>query len=228
MNISIVDDELLYCNQLETFLKEWSVKNEIQINIFSYDNGNSLLADNYGQNYLIFLDIDMPEINGMEVAKKLRKNGYKSHIIFLTAHNEYVYEGYHVRALDYLLKPITLEKLESCLSPVLEELKSSVYIFRTATCIEKIPYSSIIAFATQGHYIDIITEQHTYHQKISLKTIKQILPENFEQCHRTLMVNINHITKLDGNNLHLTNQEIFPISKQYLKNIQNAFISCTL
>lgn len=227
MNISIVDDELFYCNKLEEFLNQWSLKNEIQINISCYDNGNKLLADNYQQNHLIFLDIDMPIINGMEVAKKLRQNNYKKHIVFLTAHNEYVFEGYHIRALDYLLKPISLEKLEACLSPVLDELKSSIYILRTGNYIEKIPYCSIIAFATQGHYIDIITEHQTYRQKISLKIIKQLLPENFEQCHRTLIININHVTKLVGNNLYLTNGKIFPISKQYLKNIQNAFINCT-
>lgn len=228
MNIVIVEDEASCCKQLETNLKDWSVKHNILINISCYEKGKDLLSDAFQKNQLIFLDIDLPELSGMETAKKLRQNGYNGHIVFLTAHNEYVYEGYHVRALDYVLKPITPETLEKCLLPVLHELESSTYILRTATSIEKIPYSSIIAFATQGHYIEIITKQQVFRQKISLKVLKPLLPEDFVQCHRTLIVNINHIVKLDGKNLHLTNQTVYPISKQYMESVQNAFINCTI
>lgn len=228
MDIAIIEDEASCCKQLESLLESWSIEHNIMISISCYETGIGLLSDNFQKYKLIFLDIDMPEISGMETAKELRQNGYNSYIIFVTAHNEYVYEGYHVRALDYILKPITPKALENCLNPVLHELESSTYILRTATSIEKIPYSSIIAFATQGHYIEIITKQYTYRQKISLKVLKQLLPEDFIQCHRTLIVNINHVVKLSGNNLYLTNQTVYPISKQYMESIQNAFINCTI
>lgn len=228
MDIAILEDEASCCKQLESTLKSWSIKHNIMISVSCYETGKSLLSDNFRKYKLIFLDIDMPETSGMETARELRQNGYNSYIIFVTAHNEYVYEGYHVRALDYILKPITQKTLENCLNPVLHELKSSTYILRTATSIEKIPYSSIIAFATQGHYIEIITKQYTYRQKISLKVLKQLLPEDFVQCHRTLIVNINHVVKLDGKNLHLTNQSVYPISKQYMESVQNAFINCAI
>lgn len=228
MDIAIIEDESSCREQLDAVLKSWSIEHNIMIAVSCYETGKQLLSDTFQKYKLIFLDIDMPEISGMETAKELRQNGYNGHIIFVTAHNEYVYEGYHVRALDYILKPITLKTLENCLNPVLHELQSSTYILRTATSIEKIPYASIIAFATQGHYIEIITKEYTYRQKISLKVLKQLLPEDFVQCHRTLIVNINHVVKLDGKNLHLTNQTVYPISRQYMESVQNAFINCTV
>lgn len=226
MDIAIIEDEASCCKHLKSILENWSIKHSIMIAVSCYETGKALLSDSFQKYKLIFLDIDMPKISGMETAKKLRQNAYNGYIIFVTAHNEYVYEGYHVRALDYILKPITQKTLENCLNPVLHELESSAYILRTATSIEKIPYSSILAFATQGHYIEIITKQTTYRQKIPLKVLKQLLPEDFVQCHRTLIVNINHVVKLNGKNLHLTNHTVYPISKQYMESIQNAFISC--
>ena len=228
MDIAIIEDEASCYKQLESALQDWSIEHDVMISISYYETGKKLLSGTFLKYQLVFLDIDMPEISGMETARELRQVGYNNYIIFVTAHNEYVYEGYHVRALDYILKPITPKALENCLNPVLHELESSVYILRTATSIEKIPYSSIIAFATQGHYIEIITKQKTYQQKISLKILKQLLPEDFVQCHRTVIVNINHVVKLCGKNLYLTNQTIYPISKQYMESIQNAFMNCTI
>lgn len=228
MNIAIVEDETTSFKQLETHLKHWGEKHNIRLSVSGYESGEALLSHPCQDYTLIFLDIDLPDISGMETARTLRQNGYTGYIIFVTAHNEYVYEGYHVRALDYLLKPITADILERCLAPVLHDLKSSSYVLRTATSIEKISYSSILAFATQGHYVEIITTQGTYRQKISLKVLKQVLPEDFVQCHRTLLVNINHVVKLDGNNLHLSNRTVYPISRQYMQSVQNAFINCTM
>lgn len=226
MQIIIVEDEVSCCQQLKECLKNWGRKHNIPIAATCYESGDELLRHNLQNTRLIFMDIDLPGLTGMETAQNLRKSNYKGHIIFLTAYSEHVFDGYHVRALDYLLKPITPEVLENCLTPILHEQKSSSYILRTAASIEKIPYSRIIAFATQGHYIDIITEEQTFRQKISLKTLRQQLPENFVQCHRTLIVNINHVTKLDGKNLYLTNQTVYPISKPYMDSVQNAFMNC--
>lgn len=228
MEIAIVEDEISCCKQLKTTLKNWGIKHNIMITISCHETGEKLLSESFQKYQLIFLDISLPKISGMETAKRLRQYAYKNHIIFVTSHNEYVYEGYHVRALDFILKPITPQKIENSLNPILHELKSSTYILRTATSLEKIPYVSIIAFVTQGHYVEIITKHDIYRQKIPLKLLKQLLPEDFVQCHRTVIVNINHVLKLDGKTLYLTNHTIYPISKQYMETVQNSFINCSI
>ena len=147
MNIIIVEDEPFCCRHLEECLQNWGKKHSICINIVCYKTGKELFYSDYGKYHLIFLDIELPGITGMETAQNLRESNYKGQIIFLTAHTEYVFEGYHVRALDYIMKPILPEKLENCLLPVLNELESSSYILRTSISIEKISYSDIIAFS---------------------------------------------------------------------------------
>lgn len=228
MNIAIVDDEQACRKKLKSLLEKWGEQNAIPVDTESYKNGDTLLNADFMQYDLVFLDIDMPSINGMELAKLLRKKGYTKYIIFLTAHNEYVFEGYHVRALDYLLKPITQEVLDTGLYPIIEEYKSSSYTLEVDGEKKRIPFSSIITFRSEGHYVLISTATEEYRQRITLKELLPLLPDSFIQCHRTLLVNINHVTKINGSNLLLTNEKTASISRTHLKKIQNAFMNCIL
>ena len=69
----------------------------------------------------------------MDIAKQLRKDGFCGNIIFLTAFSEYVFDGYHVQALDYLLKPISQNKLEQCMKPILRNMQGSYHVYKTKT-----------------------------------------------------------------------------------------------
>lgn len=227
MNIAIVEDEDTCCQELENCLSQWETEHCSSIQTVCYKNGYELLSDGYQQMHLIFLDIDLPGISGMETAQRLWQSNYHGHIIFLTAYSEYAFDGYYVRAMDYLLKPIATEKIAQNLSKIEKELYPSYYMLQTGKNIERIPFSAIIAFASQGHYMEIITAEHTYQQRISFKSVLANLPKNFIQCHRTLIVNINHVTQVEGNTLQLTNNSLYPISKPYLQSLQNAFIQCS-
>ncbi|MDE6852461.1 MAG: LytTR family DNA-binding domain-containing protein [Lachnospiraceae bacterium] len=227
MNVAIVEDEDTCRQELEDCLKQWENQNCTSIHTVCYQNGYDLLFDEFHQMHLIFLDIDLPGISGMETARRLRESNYHGHIIFLTAYSEYAFQGYYVHAMDFLLKPVVTEKIAHNLSKVEQELVPVYYMLQKGANIERIPFSAIIVFATQGHYLEIITAEHTYQQRISFKTILANLPKNFIQCHRTLIVNINHVTQVDGNTLQLTNNSIYPISKPYLQSLQDAFIKCS-
>lgn len=226
MNFAIVEDNVSNCQELKQCLKKWEQEHSVDLHIFCYKTGYELLSDNFQQMNLIFLDINLPDITGIEIAHRLRQDEYPGHIIFLTAFSEFVFEGYHVRALDYLLKPITMAELNRCLSHLDFEISPLCYTLQDGLNLIRIPFSTIIVFATQGHYMDIITTEDTYHQRISLKTIKSDLPPDFVQCHRTLIVNINHVTKLDSHSICLINGNVYPVSRPYLKQIQNAFVKC--
>lgn len=94
----------------------------------------------------------------MDIAKQLRKDGFCGNIIFLTAFSEYVFDRYHVQALDYLLKPISQNKLEQCMKPILRNMQGSYHVYKTKTETVKIPYNKILAFTSFRHYVDIITQ----------------------------------------------------------------------
>ena len=123
IEIVLVDDEQLQLDYMEKLIRQAAESLKIEINMSQYLSGEAFLfalEDNPTWN-LAFLDIEMAELNGMEVARIVRENAPQLELVFATAYAEYAIEGYEVQALDYLLKPINLEKITRVLTRYLEE-----------------------------------------------------------------------------------------------------------
>lgn len=227
LNVTILEDEITHATQLEQLLKKWSKQNNISISIRHYFNDKDFLGKEYDEDELFFIDIELGFSNGMDIAKQLRKDGFCGNIIFLTAFSEYVFEGYHVQALDYLLKPISWNKLEQCMKPILRNMQGAYHEYRTKTETVKIPYNKILAFTSFHHYVDITTElsdnKTCYRQKITLKNLQNQLPDEFVRCHRTIIININKAIKLTCKDITLSDNSVYPVSESYLDHIREAF-----
>lgn len=227
LNVTILEDDATHAAQLTQLLEKWSKQNDISLSIRHYFNDKDFLGKEYAQDELFFIDIELGAANGMNIARHLRKDGFSGNIIFLTAFSEYVFDGYHVQALDYLLKPISPEKLERCMKPVLRNIKGSYHVYRTKTEIIKIPYNKILAFTSFRHYVDIMTElndsETCYRQKITLKNLQNELPKEFVRCHRTIIININKAMKLTCKDITLSDNSIYPVSESYLEHVREAF-----
>ena len=125
LNVTILEDETIHAVQLQQLLVNWGKKNDIPISTRHYLYAKDFLEEkNYDEDELFFIGT----ANGMDIAKQLRKDGFGGNIIFLTAFSEYVFDGYHVQALDYLLKPISLDKLDQCMKPIWRNMKGSYHI----------------------------------------------------------------------------------------------------
>lgn len=227
LNVIILEDDVTHAMQLKQLLEQWSKQNNISISIRHFFNDKDFSENSYDEEELFFIDIELGSANGMDIAKRLRKDGFCGNIIFLTAFSEYVFDGYHVQALDYLLKPISREKLEQCMKPILRNMEGSYHVYRTKTETVKIPYNKILAFTSFRHYVDIITQSNDnvtcYRQKITLRDLQDQLPEEFVRCHRTIIININKVMKLTHKDVTLSDNSVYPVSESYLKNIQDAF-----
>ena len=146
MRIAICDDmpqfNRLLKDKIENIcaLKDWSLESLV------YSSPNSILAADLSNIQVVFLDIDMPELNGLEVAKALRKKYPKIILIFVTAYIEYAPEGYHVAAFRYLLK----QKLDRDLGSVMDDVQQKLYEssetleIRQKSGTKEIPLSSIL------------------------------------------------------------------------------------
>lgn len=226
LNVTILEDEVIHATQLEQLLKKWGDQNNISLSIRHYFNGEDFLDKKYEEDELFFIDIELGAANGMDIAMQLRKDGFCGNIIFLTVFTEFVFDGYHVRALDYLLKPISQEKLEQCMKPILKNMEGSYHIYRTKTEIAKIPYNKILAFTSFKHYIDIIIQSDSptgYRQKITLEKLQDQLPKEFVRCHRTVIININKAVKLTCKDITLCDNSVYPVSESYLDHVREAF-----
>lgn len=230
INIGIVEDEEIFVQHLKLYLEQWSDYNkehcEIHISVFT--SGGDLLKADFSKMNIIFMDIGLEqELDGVETAKRLRENHYVHAIVFVTSFDDRIREGYMVDAIDFCPKPITYEDVERCMIRVVKTIASGFHRFKCKGDEEiiSIPYNKILYCLSSLHYMEIVTEDAAYRQMISISKIRQILPLQFVQCHRTVIVNMEHVLSLTGSEILISNNKVYPISKTYLSDIQKAYIS---
>ncbi|QXP59692.1 LytR/AlgR family response regulator transcription factor [Olleya sp. HaHaR_3_96] len=184
---------------------------------------------------LLFLDINMPDLNGMELAKSL-ENPPK--IIFTTAYSDYAIEGYKVNAIDYLLKPIQYEdfllaaikvedfiKKERLLNTEIK--KTGDYLFiKSGQKHIRINFNDIEYLESQKEYVCIhLINSAPVKTLIRLKNIEDVLPkENFMRIHRSFIVNLNHIVTVERNRIIYSDKRFIVVSDTYQKSFKS-FIS---
>lgn len=226
INIAVVEDEFIYVQQLKEILEQWSKQLNCWVSVNYFQEPHSFLANDIDTYDAVFLDIELKDtIDGFSLAQSMRKELYKGSIIFLTNYKEYVFQGYDVQALNYLLKPIDAIDIIKCMDRVYKLTGENNYVFSYNNKTIKIPYNKIIYFASSNHHIEVYTNDNTYSHRANLADIKCHLPHNFVQCYRSILVNINHIEKLFKTGLLLSTGETLPISSTYLEQIRTAFLS---
>jgi two-component system LytT family response regulator len=176
---------------------------------------------------LLFIDINMPYMSGMEFVKTLRNKPY---IVFTTAYSEYAVEGFDVEAVDYLLKPISFVNLLRAANKVkaLMDLKAnnqnsnkeepvSFMFVKSAYKSIRVDFDNIKYIESQHEYIKIhLLSNESVTTKMSLKSIEELLPANqFVKTHRSFIVNFYEVTTIERNRIVFENKIYIPISEQY-------------
>jgi two-component system, LytTR family, response regulator len=173
---------------------------------------------------LIFIDINMPEMTGMEFAKTLPVD---TNIIFTTAYSEYAAESYKVDAIDYLLKPISYENFLKSANKAKQVLsqnnqqnqteKIEHFFVKADGKLIKVEFSNIEFIESQSEYVKIhIINQKPIMTLMSLKNLENSLPkEQFMRVHRSYIVNLKKITTIERNHIIFNGKTIIPVSEQY-------------
>ncbi len=169
---------------------------------------------------LVFLDINMPEITGLMFANAIQG---KSQVIFTTAYREYAVDGFDLQAIDYLLKPISLERLMKAVQKFLElqskdKIQQTPHEFTFFRCdrkMVKINFNDLLYTESCGDYIKLHTNQKTHITRETITTIIEKLPEqHFIRIHRSFIINISKIDSFT--NEHITiGRSSTPISRSY-------------
>ena len=225
IRIGILEDEEFYIEQLKTIIHEYFNNSPMQFSLSAFTHTSQTILNSLFNYDILILDIEIGNENGMKIAHYLRDNGFQGHLVFVTNYKEYVFEGYHVNATDYLLKPINRIDFFTVLDRILLKPKYGCYIIKSACQIVQIPFRDILYFSTDRHYIDIHVENNVYRQLENLKNILPVLPDFFVQCHRTCIVNLYHIQKIINNELVLPDNIVLPISKTYLDLLHSKYMN---
>ena len=175
---------------------------------------------------ILFLDINMPVLDGISFLKTIQ---HKPQVIFTTAYKEYALNAFDLAAVDYLLKPFSLERFIVAVDKALERINKPVasvqnvtaektdnYLFvKTDSKIYRIAYQDIIYAEANGNYTKIVTTQQTLTPGITFTGFEQQLPSSkFIRVHRSFIINKSHITHIEGNRVFVNNTEI-PIGSNY-------------
>lgn len=232
LTIAIVEDEQAHCDILQHYINKWkSSKDDICVIVKSYKSAESFLfqwEDDLPD--LIFVDIQMPGINGMEMARKIRENDRNVILVFTTGIADYVQEGYEVEALHYLLKPLDEEKVCRCLDRLLEkEENAACHTFMTNEGAIKLKEQDIYYIEARGHYCIANVKDGGAGTEIPLKEsltdICKILEENaFIKCHRSYLCRLEHIHRIDRTELILDNGSSIPVSRRLYNDVVRGFV----
>lgn len=229
INIAIVDDEKIQVELLENYVQSWAYEKNIRVIIETFYSAESFdFSWSMDKKYhTILLDIQMPGLSGIELAKKIREENHMINIIFITAVTDYIQEGYDVSAINYLIKPIKEQKLYECLNrAVCKGLKEEkTILFNVEGEIFRVIQKDIIYIEAFAHYIEVNTTKGKYITKKNISTIeKELDDKKFIKCHRSYIVGLRYIKRIATSELELDNGNIMPISRRQYSNTNMAFI----
>ena len=228
MNVAIVDDSLIDRQHLYHGLERYCREHKVHMKIEQFDNGTDFLNTFNANVYnLVFLDIFLNEIDGMQVAKSIFDQDPQCLIIFTTSSKEHAVTAFRLHALDYLLKPFSYDYLEEAMLRYERASKRFEHYIelKEGRHYTRILLSDIIYTDYYNHYIQIHTPYRTVRSYMSFKDFSPMLEAypQFLCCYRNCMVNLDHIASMDVNDFVLTNGERIPILRARRKEIRQAY-----
>lgn len=221
LSIVICDDEFLHRSILKEFLITLLDEELLEYDLIEYSSGEDLIRD-YNKVDLLFLDIRMSELSGMDVARKIREFDSNVEIIFTTSVEQYVFEAYEVKAYRYLVKPIEYEKFKKevkiCISDYLA--KNGMISINSNKATIKIPIGEILYAEVMKKEVTIYTESKVYTIETSMKRVENKLSNyGFFRCHHSYLVNLNKVNEMRDKSIFINDNEI-PVSRMRYKSLK--------
>lgn len=227
--IAVCDDIPIECadiaKQIETILKQ----SNTDFIIKKFFGGLELIQSRESFD-IIFLDIKMPNINGMELAKQIRKQGRQSLIIFITSASEYVFDAFDVEAFQYLLKPIQTDKLKNVLEKATKKMQIDANIdfllISANRQIQKVFLKDILYIESIGRIAKIHCNNGTLETYEQIGILEDKLSDKFFfRCHKCFLVNLNFVDAFKKTEVCLENGEKIMLAKRRYEDFQKAILS---
>lgn len=222
----IVEDELMARKSLENFCSKYPIINLIG----SYESAEEALKTIESDSCeLIFLDIEMPGMTGLELMEKIP---YLPQVVFTTGNKEYAYEAYEYDITDFLKKPISTERFAKAIEKVVDTKerrnaiatsseKHEIYV-KTDGRYVRLAYNDILYFENVGDYIKAISTHGTYIFHDTMKGLDQkITNPRFLKVHRSYIVNMNYIKDIEDNTI-VIEKKVIPVSRAYKSVLMNS------
>lgn len=230
LRIAICDDDPTFLSLTAAVIGQWKNK-PVDLQVETFDNGDKLIQMHDEAPFdIVFLDVLMPLLNGIETARVIRERDKSVKIVFLTSSPEFAVDSYTVKADNYLLKPFESEKLFLCLDEITEGLRSSntSILVKGLRTMHRIELSNIeyieaqnkraLLYLCDGRTLEAAEPLYVYEQKFSSE-------EAFFKCHRSYIVNIHHIDSYSLKEIKMRSGCRIPVSRNCQREFETAYLS---
>lgn len=204
-HIAIVEDEKEFSDQLVSYLEQYGEENKIEIKVSVFGDGESVLKD-YSSDYdAIFLDIQMPGIDGMQTAEAIREMDEDVVLMFITNMAQYAISGYSVGALDFVMKPINYYTFALKVGRVLKRVQKKVreqnsIVISLPNGMKKLDAKQIYFVEIQNRMLHYHTDEGEFIVKGTMQSVEQELESfAFAKCNHWYLVNLMHVKEVRKN-----------------------------
>lgn len=232
MKLALCDDDKQELTHILELLKKYQEKAADTLSVQTFDSSFELAVAAVEEQFdLYLLDIIMPGLNGMELAREIRSFDKAADIIFLTTSPEYAVESYTVKATNYLMKPVTREKLFQALDDIVngkETIPEASIVLKSTIGVHKVPLSNIMYAEAQGRKVIYYLkngEEVTCTDRFSSVCEQLLKHEAFIQIHRSILVNMNFIRIIGTVDLQLQNNIVLPLAQRRVTEIKKHYLA---
>lgn len=226
INLAICDDDKFFRSDLRKFINTELELCGLKCRIAEFDCAETLNAWLEKTDcHILFLDIKMKGMDGVSAARNLRRAGKQTQIIFVTCYADYVFQGYDVRAVHYILKPYDPEKVASALHTALDLLEAEAenyYVINQKQGSIRLPLSSVKYFSSNRRKIHVVTTsgEYTFYEKLG--DLESRLPDAFVRSHNRYLIHLKYLQEIRKNTAIVDGEEL-PVSRSCKSGLSIAF-----
>lgn len=229
LNIAICDDEKYYRNYVENLVREYLEKENVIFQIDLFEDGKDFckVDENIQKFDIIFLDIDMKEMNGMETAYSIRKKNMEMDIVFITVMPDYVFEGYKVSAVRYIMKKEIDKSLPECLCDILRKRKFSgqKMEFPFVGGKRNVILNDILYIESKSHKLQFARKSGILYMYGQINELELKMTDfNFVRCHQSFLVNLEHIEQINNYLICLSDGSEIPVSRPRYPEVKQQYL----
>ncbi len=222
--IGICDDDAYWRKKIRVCCNHYMEMSGQIYSFVEFSSGEEVLAYEGERIHILFLDIEMTGISGLEVMEKCRNNPLVWRIVFVSSHEEFRWDTLDLKTLSFLEKPVGEKLIEKCLKAVLREHKENVNIpVRTIDGECRFKVEDILYIHAQKNYVNLHMRGIDFVGYDSLKKLEeQLQGTTMHRIHRSYLVNLQYLTSLNWVEVNLTDGTVIPVGRMYYQSIKEA------